>query len=563
MSTEERYAEARKLYDNDEYDKAVPLLETLAGEGHAGAQYCLGDSYWEGKGVEKDGVKSVELFHNAAENGDPNAQCRLGILYSRGKMVAEDKAKAIEWYIKAAEQGNAEAQISLGICYREGSGVAKDDAKSFEWIRKAAEQGDVDAQFMLGCCYYDGVGIAKDHTKAIEWYNKAAEHGDEDAKEMLAKIEKEAKKPTTSVKASEQKKEDATEKAVETKDGKKSSMGTGMSCLMFLQWGVLAAIGAVVLGRYGIGYGILGFFIGAIIGFFIIGIIAGKYEPEKKADSVPQSPSNEKNKMKKYTINQCTKEIEANPNNAEMYYNRGLAYLEKNLYEKAVADFSTAIGKGFDMADAYCKRGKAYSGLNRRDESIADVRTAIEKDNDCYEAWDHLRYHLKNEERYHLKDEEAIKCCTEMIRIKPDSADAYWKRGQIYYLLRDYSNAIPDMEKSLKLWPNGNPNDRKMLESAKVEAVYFKNPGIFGTNYGQEIRCLEGLTYYNYPTVEEWARLGFLYAEVMGNNVKALDCIEKVLERDALYPNARENFNIIMKRLSPDERRLWKGIRGI
>jgi hypothetical protein len=188
MSIEERYAEARKFYDNDEYDKAVPLLKALADEGHIGAQYCLGECYGMGAGVEKDEFKGIELVRKAAEQGNVEAQTSLSACYLMGNGVAKDPAESIKWALKAAEQGSLGAQGLLGDCYYNGNGVEKDYAKAFKWYSKAAEQGYVGAQKIIAQCYYDGIGVAKDDNKAFEWLRKTAEQGDEDAKKMLEKI---------------------------------------------------------------------------------------------------------------------------------------------------------------------------------------------------------------------------------------------------------------------------------------------------------------------------------------------------------------------------------------
>jgi hypothetical protein len=113
MNIEERFEEAVNFYNNKEYDKAVPLLEELANEGHAGAQLVFGVCYFDGVGL------------------------------------ANDYVKAVEWLRKSAEQGNIRALGALGRCYYNGEGVTQDEDKGIELIRKAAEQGDEVAKQML------------------------------------------------------------------------------------------------------------------------------------------------------------------------------------------------------------------------------------------------------------------------------------------------------------------------------------------------------------------------------------------------------------------------------
>ena len=48
-----------------------------AEKGDAEAQYCLGLSYFDGQGVNKDKVKAAMWFHMAADQGDTNAKIML------------------------------------------------------------------------------------------------------------------------------------------------------------------------------------------------------------------------------------------------------------------------------------------------------------------------------------------------------------------------------------------------------------------------------------------------------------------------------------------------------
>jgi TPR repeat protein len=137
---------------------------------------------------ERNYSAAVALFQQAAAQGHADAQYNLGQCYHNGDGVPKDMAKAAEWCGKAAAQGDAKAQYNLGDCYYNGDGVPEDKAKAAEWWGKAAAQGDANAQFKLGVCYYSGDGVPEDKAKAAEWYGKAAAQGDTGAKQALAAI---------------------------------------------------------------------------------------------------------------------------------------------------------------------------------------------------------------------------------------------------------------------------------------------------------------------------------------------------------------------------------------
>ena len=223
------YDDAVNFYNDEQYDKALPIFKTLAKENHAGAQDYLGECYYQGRGTERDydeallwyrraanqgyaqavknlgtcylngnGVtlnydKAVELFRKAADQGNIGALNGLGYCYGSGKGVPHDYDKALEYFRESADQGNISAQNNIGFFYYDGRGVAKDYDKAIKWFRKATDQGSSAAQFNLGWCYYKGFGVAQDLATAVEWFRKAADQGYANAQKELDKLKSEGK----------------------------------------------------------------------------------------------------------------------------------------------------------------------------------------------------------------------------------------------------------------------------------------------------------------------------------------------------------------------------------
>ena len=123
-------------YDDEQVDKAIPIFESLAKQGHTGAQFYLGLCYKFGRGVTNDKAKSMELIRKAAEQGHARAQYSVGQSYIG---INSDYGKALEWFQKAADQGDPAAQYEIGNFYFDGFGVTQDKAKAKEWYKKAAE----------------------------------------------------------------------------------------------------------------------------------------------------------------------------------------------------------------------------------------------------------------------------------------------------------------------------------------------------------------------------------------------------------------------------------------
>ncbi|MFQ5913613.1 MAG: tetratricopeptide repeat protein [Nitrospinota bacterium] len=136
------------------------------------------------------GDKAGSSLRALAERGDANAQYKLGLTYYQGRGVAKNFSEAAKWHRKAAEQGHAKAQASLGFMYETGKGLGQDYAKALKWYREAAKQGHAIARSNLGLMYQAGRGVAKDFVLAHMWYTLAESAGDEPARKHRDRLEK-------------------------------------------------------------------------------------------------------------------------------------------------------------------------------------------------------------------------------------------------------------------------------------------------------------------------------------------------------------------------------------
>jgi len=106
-----------------DWEKAFPLFEKAAEQGHMGAQYALGEYYEYGYGGSPNGKKAALWYRKAAEQGHADAQNNLGSLYYNGDIVSKNRTKAKYWHSKAAKQGNAMASRNLNHTYSDPFGI--------------------------------------------------------------------------------------------------------------------------------------------------------------------------------------------------------------------------------------------------------------------------------------------------------------------------------------------------------------------------------------------------------------------------------------------------------
>jgi hypothetical protein len=123
--------------------------------------------------IQYPGIDTALLAR--ANAGDAASQILLGDSYKDGKIVEKNYTQAAAWYRKAADQGRTDAMIRVAGLYRDGANdFPRDMDQAVAWYRKAAELWDVDAQATLGVLYSMGQGVPHSDADAYYWFYLAA-----------------------------------------------------------------------------------------------------------------------------------------------------------------------------------------------------------------------------------------------------------------------------------------------------------------------------------------------------------------------------------------------------
>jgi len=171
-------------YRTRDYAQALLLLQPLADQGEAVAQYTLGQMYRRGRGFIVSVPEALPLLQQAAAANYAPALIALGEMYETGEGVKQDLEAARQWYKKAAESGNAKAQLHLGLHFiRIAEG--RDFVQAAAWLRLAAQQNEAEAQYFLGRLLLDGHGVEPDHAEAMLWLFRAGAQGHAPAQRFL------------------------------------------------------------------------------------------------------------------------------------------------------------------------------------------------------------------------------------------------------------------------------------------------------------------------------------------------------------------------------------------
>ena len=159
--------------------------------------------------------------------------------------------------------------------------------------------------------------------------------------------------------------------------------------------------------------------------------------------------------------------IELSPNNAEAYYNRGIAYCHRSDnvlsiiedFKKAIENFNKVIELNPNCLRAYAAASNTYYelatcyyGESDRDLAIENYTKAIQLQPDCFDAYEGRGAAYCDKGAYDL----AIKDYTKMIEISPNKAISYYIRSITYQRKGQINRAIEDYNKAIQLEPD-NP----------------------------------------------------------------------------------------------------------
>ena len=142
--------------------------------------------------------------------------------------------------------------------------------------------------------------------------------------------------------------------------------------------------------------------------------------------------------------------ITLNPDNADAYHNRGVAYHAKGDSDRAIEDYTKVIKRNSNYAIAYSNRGDAYRNKGDYDRAIEDCNMAIGLNPDYAEAY--YNRGIAYEEKGDL--DRAITNYTKAIDLNPNYANAYNNRGVVYDKKGDSDRAIEDYTKAINLKPD-------------------------------------------------------------------------------------------------------------
>ncbi len=127
--------------------------------------------------------------------------------------------------------------------------------------------------------------------------------------------------------------------------------------------------------------------------------------------------------------------------------NLGVAYMNQQLFEKALKEFEAAAALDPKQQSAQINRGIALLNLQRVDEAKRILEEAIKRDPKDPHAWYNLALLYKNTS----DAQAAADAFRHVTEIDPNDADAWYFLGSVYAQAKQYPQAIEAFQHALKL----------------------------------------------------------------------------------------------------------------
>jgi tetratricopeptide (TPR) repeat protein len=157
-------------------------------------------------------------------------------------------------------------------------------------------------------------------------------------------------------------------------------------------------------------------------------------------------------------VDYCTKALQLDSYNAEVFYTRGAAFAAKGFKELAIGDLSMALYLDSQNEKYLCKRAELYNSLPAADQGINDCIQAIKLNPESAEAFYIMgsAYASRNNpdwERAEASFEEALHWANKDLgaRIRSDLAILHFRHGKFLYKRKKYDPAQKAFDRAISL----------------------------------------------------------------------------------------------------------------
>lgn len=165
----------------------------------------------------------------------------------------------------------------------------------------------------------------------------------------------------------------------------------------------------------------------------------------------------------------------------EALNNRGILYASIGRYENALRDYAEAQRLSPKFADAYYNRGILYLTIGQLDKAIDDFSKAIDIEPFMADAFNNRGVALRSKGEY----EKSFADFQKALKINRNFAEAYFNLGTIYNMKGQYGFAVASFNHALKIKPQFD--DAYFYRGISFELMGKYNEAIADYNYALQI----------------------------------------------------------------------------
>jgi tetratricopeptide (TPR) repeat protein len=167
------------------------------------------------------------------------------------------------------------------------------------------------------------------------------------------------------------------------------------------------------------------------------------------------------------SIKLYSKLIRYNPNDDQLFYNRGCAYFDISQYDSSLEDVNQAIAKNKSNYEYYSLRGNILLKKGIYDAAAKNFTLAI--NNGSINAYDYYSLGIIFKDKDNAEYEKAIESISRAIKINPNDAAFFVGRGDCFYSLAFSSNIeITENQKKVVI-KSKDPNSFLIYESNAID----------------------------------------------------------------------------------------------
>ena len=231
--------------------------------------------------------------------------------------------------------------------------------------------------------------------------------------------------------------------------------------------------------------------------------------------------------------------ISLEPQNAEVYFLRGIVNFEETDDDLALNDFNKAIELGFDKIDIYYHRGLTYENLGEFENAIRDLTMYLSNESDKSESMLANAYESRGWCNYDLGNySEALHDYSKVVELDPMQFGPHNVIAKIYSNTEQFELSIDKYNEMLKLFPVKKNIIRAQAVVVKIGAGKFED----AINECSQL-IKEGYSKYSVYTMRGLAYLGTNEYQLALDD--ANNSIEKYrITSEACYIKAKANFGL-------------------